>query len=288
MENIHQPYQKLLDDAIELENNGRIDEAIALYRKIINLSPNWSSPYYNLGLIYKYQCDWRESFYYNQKAIETDVNNEAAYWNLGIAATALNDWKTARQAWNFFGLKLDVNDDELNMTLGSTPVRLSPNSEVVWARRIDPARTLIESVPLPESKRRFNDLLLNDGAPVGYRIANGIEYPVFNELQVLTVSNYKTFSVVTETDNQDKIDQLGHLCDREGIGFEDWTTVRILCRQCSEGIPHEQHDHDNKVSAGAIRTFGLAAIDKNTVEEILKEWRISTATNYSDIELELE
>ncbi|WP_158085154.1 hypothetical protein [Niastella vici] len=53
-------------------------------------------------------------------------------------------------------------------------------------------------------------------------------------------------------------------------------------------MPHEQHDHDNKVSADAVRTFGLAAIDKNTVEEILKEWSISTATNYSDIVLELE
>jgi tetratricopeptide (TPR) repeat protein len=141
MENTHQPYQTLLEEAIELENNGHTGEAIKLYRKIINLSPNWSSPYYNLALIYKYQCDCGESFHYNQKAIETDVNNAAAYWNLGIAATALNDWKTARQAWNYFGLKLDVNDDELNMNLGSTPVRLSSNSEVIWTRRIDPART---------------------------------------------------------------------------------------------------------------------------------------------------
>jgi tetratricopeptide (TPR) repeat protein len=287
MENTPNPYQTLLEEAIELENNSRTGEAIELYRKIISLSPSWSSPYYNLGLIYKYQCDWRESFYYNQKAIEADVSNEAAYWNLGIAATALNDWKTARHAWNYFNLKLDVNDDELNMNLGSTPVRLSTNSEVIWARRIDPARTIIESVPLPESKRRFNDLLLNDGAPVGYRISNGTEYPVFNELQVLTESNYKTFSVVAETDDQDKIYQLGYLCDREGIGFEDWTTVRILCKQCSEGIPHEQHDHDNKASADGIRTFGFAARDRNTVEEILKQWRVLTDTNYSDIVLEL-
>ena len=174
------------------------------------------------------------------------------------------------------------------MNLGSTPVRLCPNSEVVWARRIDPARTIIESVPLPESKRRFNDLLLNDGAPIGYRVSNGTEYPVFNELQVLTESNYKTFSVVAETDDQDKIRQLGHLCDKEGIGFEDWTTVRILCKQCSEGVPHEQHDHDNKASADGIRTFGFAARDRNTVEEILKEWRILTATDHSGIVLEFE
>jgi hypothetical protein len=290
MENIQHPHQTLLEQAIEFENDGLTNEAIALYQNIINLSPDWSTPYYNLGLIYKYQCNWRESFYYNQKAIEADLNNEAAYWNLGIAATALNDWKTARQAWNFFGLKLEVNNDEVNMDLGSRPVRLNPNhnAEVIWARRIDPARTIIESVPLPESNHRYNDLLLNDGAPVGYRISNGKEYPVFNELQLLQQSNFKTFSVVINTDNQDEIDQLGLLCDKNDIGFEDWTTVRILCKKCSEGIPHENHDHDYKFSSDQLRNIGLAATNKTTIENILTEWRKITSADYSGPTLELE
>jgi tetratricopeptide (TPR) repeat protein len=290
MENVQNPHQPLLEQAIELENNGLTNEAIDLYQNIINLSPDWPTPYYNLGLIYKYQCAWRESFYYNQKAIESDINNEAAHWNLGIAATVLNDWKTARQAWNFFGLKLEVNNEEVNMNLGSTPIRLNPNdnAEVIWARRIDPARAIIESVPLPESNHRYNDLLLNDGAPVGYRNSNGVEYPVFNELQLLRQSDFKTFSIVAETDSQDEIDQLAQLCDGEGIGFEDWTTVRMLCKKCSEGIPHEHHDQDSKDSSNGVRRLGLAAVNKGILEIILKEWSLMTRVMCSDVVLELQ
>lgn len=198
MENDQHPHQPLLEQAIELENNGLTNEAIDLYQNIINLSPDWPTPYYNLGLIYKYQCDWRESFHFNQKALEFNLNNEAAHWNLGIAATALKDWKTARQAWNFFGLNLEINTDEVSMDLGSTPIRINPNhnAEVIWARRIDPARTIIESVPFPESMHRYNDLLLNDGAPVGYRMSNGKEYPVLMNFSYLKNQTLRHFPLL--------------------------------------------------------------------------------------------
>jgi hypothetical protein len=44
-------------------------------------------------------------------------------------------------------------------------VRLNPQSsgEVVCGERLDPARLLILSVPLPESRHRFYDIVLNDG-----------------------------------------------------------------------------------------------------------------------------
>jgi tetratricopeptide (TPR) repeat protein len=289
MDNNRHPNQPLLEQAIELDNEGQIDEAINLYLKIIELSPDWATPFYNLGLIYKYNYDWQRSFYYNKKATEADANNEAAWWNLGIAATALEDWKSARQAWNAFGWELEVNDDELILDLGSTPVRLNPdgNGEVIWAERIDPARTIIKSVPLPESNHRYNDVLLNDGAPVGYRTSHGKEYPVFNELQLIRLSDFKTFSVLAETDDQNQIDQLGDLCDRNQIGFEDWTTVRLLCKQCSEGIPHDHHDHENNVSFEGKRRLGFAALDKAIIEKILKEWSVLFSVKYSDIVLEL-
>lgn len=287
MNNIHQP---LLDKAIELNDNGNTNEAIALYNQIINLSPDWATPYYNLGLISKYRCEWEQSFYYNQKAAVLNPEDEAAWWNLGIASTALNNWETARRSWNFFGLNLEINQDELVMDLGMTPIRLNPDSnpEVIWAKRIDPARTIITSVPLPESNHRYNDLLLNDGAPVGSRISDGNEYPVFNELQLLKPSLYKTFSFIAETNNQDHLNILAGLCDRNEIGMEDWSTVKLLCKQCSEGTPHEHHDHHYKFSSDQVRSIGLAATNKAVIEKVLTEWNNITAVDYSDPVLELE
>jgi tetratricopeptide (TPR) repeat protein len=167
--------EELLQQAIDLKENGQIAESIKLYKKIIRLYPSWAIPFYNLGLIHKYRCEWTESFEYNKKACDLNPDDEASQWNLGISATALKDWKEARMAWNHFGLKLDINSDEPNVKLGRTPIRLNPesNGEVVWGLRIDPARTIIENVPFPESNHRYQDLILTDGAAVGHRISNG-------------------------------------------------------------------------------------------------------------------
>jgi hypothetical protein len=81
---------------------------------------------------------------------------------LGIAATALHDWPEAA---------------------ATACVRLNPQSsgEVVWGERLDPARLVILNVPLPESRHRFRDIILNDGAENGTRAVGGIQVPVFAE-----------------------------------------------------------------------------------------------------------
>jgi len=76
-------------------------------------------------------------------------------------------------------------------------VRLNPRSsgEVVWGERLDPARLLILNVPLPESRHRFRDIVLNDGAENGTRVVDGDQVPVFDELGVWRASEYSTLRV---------------------------------------------------------------------------------------------
>ncbi len=47
---------------------------------------------YNLGLEAKYEGRWRESLAHNQQAAKLRDDDEATWWNLAIAATALSDW----------------------------------------------------------------------------------------------------------------------------------------------------------------------------------------------------
>lgn len=290
MSEIPDKARQLLEQARGLNAPEQDDEAISLYQQAIQLAPGWAAPHYNLGLIYKYRCEWQLSFTYNKKATELDSQDEASHWNLGIAATALKEWRTARKAWNVFGLNLDINDNETNLDLGQTPVRLNPdsNAEVVWCSRIDPARTRINNVPLPESGHRYGDLLLNDGAPVGERISDGRSYPVFNELQLLEKSAYKTFSAVVYTNNKTDMDKLAKLCLDEKIGFEDWSTIRLLCKKCCEGTPHEHHDHDRKITNEAETHIGFGATNKQILQQILRNWAIITLAAYSGPVLELE
>ncbi len=247
------------------------EKAIQIYQNIIDMDGSWSAPYYNLGLIYKYRCQWEKSYEFNLKATELDEEDEAAWWNLGIACTALKKWREAREAWNQFGLELDINDKEVEMDIGRTPVRLL-NGEVIWATRICPARAYIDNVPLKESGHSYNDLILIDGAPTGKRIYDGVEYSVFDELEIIEPSGYRTYSLGVKVKHLDDILDLEDACYMKNYGFENWTeAIRILCRQCSEGLPHETHDEELKKDVEEYN-LAIATKQRGELDSILSAW----------------
>lgn len=153
--------------AAELHEQARsLDDeaALAMYGEVLALDPNRPNTHYNIGLIYKYQGRWQESFDHNSRSIALDPDDEASNWNLAIAATALRHWQAARGAWHRLGLPVEPGDSPIEQDFGLTPVRLNPDGsgEVVWGRRIDPVRVRIESIPLPDSGYRCGDVVLHD------------------------------------------------------------------------------------------------------------------------------
>lgn len=271
---------KLLQLALELEEAGKQDKAIEVYKKCIATDPNWAVPAFNLGLIYKYRFDWLNSLEFNDLASKLDPSDEPAWWNLGIAATALGDWSTARRAWKGFGIKLPpaTSGEEVRLNLGITPVRILTNSEVVWTTRIDPARAIIDSIPTSYANRRYRDLVLHDGAPQGYRTVSGKKVPVFDELQLLESSDYRTFSLRVWARNPHDLKLLEKLCDQADYAMENWTlNIRHLCEQCSRGVPHSEHDKNLPVN---LRTgefqLAIAGLEEGVVRRILLNWQSST------------
>ncbi len=133
------------------------------------------------------------------------------------------------------------------MRLGPVPIRINPDgsAEVIWCRRVDRARAVIESVPLPESGRRWGDVLLHDGEPVGHRMLGQREVSVFNEIEVLQRSAHETAVVMVKAPSTADIESLLQAFAAEGLAAEDWTSsIRVLCRECSEGRPHEHDSSD--------------------------------------------
>ena len=280
--------KKLLELALELEKEGKTNDAIEVYLETIKAAPFWATPYYNLGLLYKYRSDWQNSLIYNAKAMKLDPADKPSIWNWAIAATALKDWKTARKAWRTFGIPIPAGDEnaELRMEIGTTHVRLKENREVIWVVRIDPARAIIDNVPTPESKRRYKDIILNDGAPNGMRTYNGHSYPVFDELELFEASTYSTFSAWVSVMNPQALDTLEKTLDEGGYGFENWTnTIRHVCQQCSEGKPHEHHDKKlpQKVENGQYH-LGLAAKSEIDLRHIIRTWAMQTRSNILEFE----
>jgi tetratricopeptide (TPR) repeat protein len=255
-----------------LADEGHDVEAEAAYREAIAQAPDWSVPSYNLGLLLKYQRRWPESLAANRRATELAPDDEAAWWNLGIAATALSDWPTARDAWSHCDLQMPPGEGAPNCDYGLVPVRLNPNSdgEVVWAERIDPARAVLRSIPIAASGFRWGDTVLHDGAAVGHRLLNEREVPVFNALSRLEPSPFSTYELDVVLTSHDDFDALRDAADQAGGAAENWaTTVSYLCRACSEGTLHRDHDAD-----GAARPLpcAVAALTQGHLDRIVAAW----------------
>lgn len=264
--------EQLVERGLSLERDGNAAGAEEAYRAATAHRPDWSVPYYNLGLLCKYQGRWRESLAFNRLATERAPDDRDAWWNLGIAATALADWDEARRAWSVCGLESPPGSGPPHYGLGAAPVRLDPTgaAEVVWADRLDPARATIVSIPLPTSARNHGDVVLTDGAADGYRVVEGRQYPVLNVLAVLSVSPLKKYVIELATAHPESIDALVECAVELGGAAEDWgQTTNILCAECSRGVPHE---HPAGAHTPAHPHCGLAARNDEHAEEIIRTW----------------
>lgn len=182
----HRPsasWRQATDRAFTLIGDGRYEDAGALLTRAADLEPWLSESWFNLALLHKFRHDWEQARSAGLRAVALLDRETGApdWWNVGIAATALQDWPLARRAWQAYGLKVPGDahgaggkgsGEPVGMELGSAAVRLSPEgeAEVVWGRRIDPARLEVLSIPLPSSGRRWGEVVLHDGVPHGERV----------------------------------------------------------------------------------------------------------------------
>lgn len=246
--------------------------AVDCFTKAIGLEPDWSVPHYNLGLTHKLLKNWEESRLANLQAHRLNPEDNAAKWNLAISATAVGHWESVEVALKGMGLDVPDAPGPWEYRLGLTPIRVNPEEapEVVWAHRIDPVRACLANVPFPQCGRRFGDIVLHDGAPNGYRKLGEREVPVFDELMVLEQSELRTFELILESQSTE---DLMAILEEHNLIAENWTnSVQFLCRACSEGRPHEQHDHDLLEPADDTVRLGVAATELKLVEDALLCW----------------
>ena len=269
------PVDQLLQQAAQA---GTDAEAIAWGERALALAqPGSLAPaHYNVGLTLKYRGAWAASLHHNRIASDLAPDDQAAHWNMGIAATALRDWPAAREAWRRAGLEIAASEGPIAMDLGMTPVRLNPegDAEVVWGTRIDPARVVLGNIPFPDSGFRAGDIVLNDGAPVGQREYLGRTYSVFNVLELFEASANSTFEAEVHAHDAADLEALTAALEAAAVDHEVWTTsVRNLCKQCSEGLPHDHVDADDQPTTWPERhMLGISTTSPDKAREVLTRW----------------
>jgi hypothetical protein len=238
-------------------------------------SPDGAALWFDAALAHKFRRDWPRAYALGKEAAArvTRGQEEPAFWNLGIAATILRDWATARDAWTGYGVTLQDGEGEIVEDFGMTAIRIGTpdGQEVVWGQRLCPARARVLSVPF-DPARRYGEVVVHDGAPNGERIVDGRHYPVFDELVCFEKSDLATLSVTVTAAEPDDVDALLSAFQDRDLGAEVLGSGVMLCKCCSEGSPAVQRF----VSREASQTVLLAA-PADEASGLLDAWRAASA-----------
>ena len=84
--------------ACEAIDERRFVDAIEPAERATRLAPDWSSPWFNLSVAYKHARRWRDCIAASARAAELAPDDDLSgnYWNMAIAATALDGARSSR------------------------------------------------------------------------------------------------------------------------------------------------------------------------------------------------
>lgn len=273
---------QLYEQALAYDRAGDIYNAVKLYKKATKSCPQWSPPFEKLGLIYKQRQDWKGALYYNKKTVSLNPSNRNAWWDLGIAATALKRWRLARNVWSKFGLS-----KQETTALGKASVRLKVGQqfEIVEVQLLDPARAMISSIPFPSSDRRFRDIILYDRQISGYYRSKGSKLPVYDELGLHKRSVYQTTSCWLNEVGESEVKKLERMCQEYKMGFEVWSNAQLNTNFAQSGkVPEYQNLEGLNIEAGGV-WIAVSAKSVKQVRSVLDSWEVICLRSYSDLKV---
>ena len=117
---------RLLNAAIEAQQHGDYETAIADYRKILELRPNLFEAKVNLGAALAHEGKFDDAIAAYRSALTSAPQNRPLLLNLGLAYYKKGDFKSARE--QFASLqKLQPSDVRTAILLGDSELRLGDN-----------------------------------------------------------------------------------------------------------------------------------------------------------------
>ncbi|MFF3416259.1 tetratricopeptide repeat protein [Streptomyces sp. NPDC002698] len=273
--------RKLIEEAGAAWDAEEWQRSADLYERVLAHFPDEEPSavwWYDAALAHKFLRNWDKALDLGREAAARSPRGEGdpAYWNLGIAATILRDWATARDAWEGFGIEIPDGEGEIAGRFGAACVRLDTDGEreVVWIERLCPTRGRVVNVPVTGG-RRYGEIVVHDGEPKGERVYGGTTYPVFDELTLFEPSPLPTLEVTVAAGEAGDLEALLELFTEHGFGAEPASSVRVLCACCSEGT----HQQERDVRAGA-QAVSLAAPEPEA-RRLLERWAGETAIGRS-------
>ena len=268
----------LYNQALLYQEQEDVYNAIKLFKRLTKLAPQWPQPFIQLSTIYKYRKEWKPALHYTKKVVALDPSFRTGWWNMGIAATALKKWRIAKRVWTKFGLSPEISPHPNPIGI---KLEYNKHFEILWAKAINPAKAIINSIPHPASDRRFRDVVLYDESPSGYNVVRNKKHLVFDELGLLKRSRFKTFSALVYACDQKSLHLLEQLCIASKLGFENWSNTS---RNLSKSKYLEFYGQDVlPQETGEATCIAIAAHKEEEVKQALHSWSVISLKQYSDL-----
>ena len=247
----------------------RTDEAVALFRRVLDADPDDAAAWFDLGLCLKESGRFAEAAQANARALElSDEPSAAVFWNLGICATAAGEDQVALGAWRALGMELETGQDGRPAFVGSGPackVRLcerpravraargladDPGStETVWIRRLSPCHGALIVPTMGDFDIDMGDLVMHDGAAITIHTIGEQRVPVFPLLDKLADGGWRVFRFVGEQSDRGQLAALDGDWEDGARLYVLTEQVRILCAACADDPDAgDRCDHQPPVS----------------------------------------
>jgi hypothetical protein len=273
--------------AMALRITGADDDAEALMRmrRAVELKPEDGELWYKLGLLHKWRGRWREGVEANERALALGNDTDAVRWNLTICATGAGDGALALQMARSFGAKVQLGADGLPTGLfDPVQVRVSTlgegggpqchvigadvNFENLWIDRKSLCHGVIMNATYNDLVVDYGDVVLFDGAPVGYRNSGERRVPRFPLLQRLREGDYHRFWFIAQQPASEAVQQLSDP-DEAWTFYVHSEQVHWICRRCATNEPDVPHEHsESEQSSQRVVTGKLVVRRSERLERV--------------------
>ena len=271
-------WEGLLAEAVAFEEAGDVYMAVKLFKKLLRLDAARPEPSERLGLLYVGRREWKPAFFYLKKTLALQATRTDLWWQLGIAATALNKLSLAGSVWAKFDYRRALPSAE--------GLRLSYEGafEILWMKPLDPARGRILSIPNPVSGFRYGDVVLYHRQPIGHYVHEQQRIPVYDECGCLKKSPYQTFSCLLHTTEAAVLEQLSDMCRRHSVAFERWSGAsRTFVPDNRKAFPEFYSFPEVAPAGGSYTLAAFGALHQAEVLHLLNAWQIVSLAAYSDL-----
>jgi tetratricopeptide (TPR) repeat protein len=256
--------------AMALRLTGSQDDETALeaMNHALQLDPANGSSWFRLGLLHKWRGRWRAGIEANRRARELG-ETEGVLWNLAICAMGAGDHALAADVMQELGMKGTVGVDGIfTGTFDGAQVRVStlgegvdpaahivgaePGFENLWIERLSYVHGRIANASIYDLPVDYGDIVLFDGAAVGWRDDGTTRTPRFPLLQKLRTGAFRRYRFVARQPHGGFLVDLNRSLPAETFFYVHDEQVNMLCADCARGgkIVHDHSEPESFLVSG--------------------------------------